>query len=67
MPELVTDEMVSTFSVEGRWRDLRDRLEERYDHIDRTAVYLPSGARTTGDTSSDSRPYAGDSTSMVRS
>lgn len=41
MPEIVTDEMVDAFSIEGRWEELRDRIEERYNHIDRVAVYTP--------------------------
>ncbi|WP_254838598.1 TIGR03617 family F420-dependent LLM class oxidoreductase [Natronomonas marina] len=41
MPELVTDEMVDAFSVEGRWDELHDRIEARYEHLDRVAVYTP--------------------------
>lgn len=41
MPELVTDEMVDAFSVEGRWDELRDVIEERYTHIDRVSLYTP--------------------------
>lgn len=41
MPELVTDEMVDTFSVEGCWDELREKIEDRYEHIDRVAVYTP--------------------------
>lgn len=41
MPDLVTDEMVDAFSVEGPLDELRDRLEERYDHMDRVALYTP--------------------------
>lgn len=41
MPELITDEMVDAFSVEGRWDELRSRIEDRYEHLDRVAVYMP--------------------------
>lgn len=41
MPELVTDEMVETFSVEGRWDEIRDRIEERYTYVDRISLYTP--------------------------
>lgn len=39
MPALVTDEMVEAFSVEGTWDDLRGAIDDRYEHIDRVAVY----------------------------
>lgn len=41
MPELVTDEMVATLSVEGSWDELRDRIDERYTHVDRISLYTP--------------------------
>lgn len=41
MAELVTDEMVSAFSVEGSWSDLRDEVESRFEHVDRTSLYIP--------------------------
>jgi len=41
MPEVVSDEMVDAFSVKGRWDELRGRIEEWYDHMDRVAVYAP--------------------------
>ncbi|WP_254838469.1 TIGR03617 family F420-dependent LLM class oxidoreductase [Natronomonas marina] len=41
MAEVVTDEMVDTFSVSGPWDELRDRIEERYDRVDRAWVYTP--------------------------
>ena len=41
MPELVTDEMVETFSVEGAREELRDEIEARYTHIDRISIYEP--------------------------
>jgi probable F420-dependent oxidoreductase len=37
----VTDEMVDAFSVEGDMAELRDRLESRYDHLDRVSLYTP--------------------------
>lgn len=39
--EHVTDEMVEAFSVEGEWPELRDRLAERYEHVDRVSLYTP--------------------------
>lgn len=39
MPALVTDEMVDAFSVEGSWSEIRDRVEARYEHIDRVGLY----------------------------
>lgn len=39
--EHVTDEMVEAFSVEGEWEDLRDRLADRYEHVDRVSLYTP--------------------------
>lgn len=39
MGELVTDEMLEVFAVEGYWGELRDRIEDRYDHVDRVSVY----------------------------
>lgn len=41
MSEHVTDEMVAAFSVEGDWPDLRDRLEDRYEYVDRVSLYTP--------------------------
>lgn len=41
MPDLVSDDMVEAFSVEGRWDEVRERIEDRYDNIDRVAIYLP--------------------------
>lgn len=41
MPDLVSDEMIDAFAVEGEWTDLRDRLEDRYDNIDRVSLYTP--------------------------
>lgn len=41
MPELVTDEMVDAFSVEGSWDELRERIDRRYEYLDRVAVYAP--------------------------
>lgn len=41
MGNLVTDEMVETFSVEGPWDELVDRIEDRYDHVDRLSLYTP--------------------------
>lgn len=41
MPELVSDEMVEAFTVEGAWEDLRGRLADRYNNIDRVALYTP--------------------------
>ena len=41
MPELVTDEMVETFSVEGSYDELRSEIEDRYTHIDRISLYAP--------------------------
>lgn len=37
--EHVTDEMVDAFSVEADWPDLRDAVEDRYDHLDRVSLY----------------------------
>lgn len=39
--EHVSDEMVDAFSVEADWPDLRDAIEERYDHLDRVSLYAP--------------------------
>jgi probable F420-dependent oxidoreductase len=41
MPDLVSDEMVDAFAVEGTWDELQDRLADRYDHVDRVALYTP--------------------------
>ncbi|WP_254533848.1 TIGR03617 family F420-dependent LLM class oxidoreductase [Natrinema gelatinilyticum] len=41
MPDLVTDEMVAAFSVEGAYDELRGKIEERYTHIDRISLYAP--------------------------
>jgi probable F420-dependent oxidoreductase len=41
MPNLVSDEMVDAFSIEGSWSDLRGQLNQRYEYIDRVAVYRP--------------------------
>lgn len=41
MPDLITDEMVDAFSVEGEWNEIRDRIEDRYEYLDRVAVYTP--------------------------
>lgn len=38
MADLVTAEMVDTFAVEAPWPELRERLEERYTHVDRLYV-----------------------------
>jgi probable F420-dependent oxidoreductase len=37
----VTDEMVDAFSVEADRENLRDALEDRYDHVDRVSLYTP--------------------------
>lgn len=37
----ITDEMVDTFSVEAKWTNLRDRLQDRYEHVDRASLYTP--------------------------
>lgn len=37
----ITDEMVDAFSVEGEWETLRDRVEDRYEHVDRVSLYTP--------------------------
>lgn len=39
MPELVTDEMVDAFSIEGEWATLREKAERRFSHVDRVALY----------------------------
>jgi len=41
LPDLVTDEMLEAFAVEADWPDLRDAVEDRYDHLDRVALYTP--------------------------
>lgn len=41
MSELITDEMIDVFSVEARPSQLRKRLEERYDMLDRVSIYQP--------------------------
>ncbi len=42
MPELITDEMLSTFAVEGDASDIGAALRERYEGImDRIALYMP--------------------------
>lgn len=41
MPDLVSDEMLDAFTVEGAWDELRDIIEHRYVHVDRVAVYTP--------------------------
>lgn len=41
MPELVSDEMVDAFAVEGAWEDLRGQLADRYDNVGRVALYTP--------------------------
>jgi len=35
----VTDEMVDAFSIEGEWPHLREKLETRYDYVDRVSLY----------------------------
>jgi alkanesulfonate monooxygenase SsuD/methylene tetrahydromethanopterin reductase-like flavin-dependent oxidoreductase (luciferase family) len=37
--EYVTDEMLNTFAIEGDWSELRDKIEERYTHMDRVMLY----------------------------
>lgn len=41
MPALVTDEMVDAFSVTGEWGELRTRIEDRYERVDRVWLYTP--------------------------
>lgn len=41
MPELITDEIVDAFSVTGPWDELRDRIEKRYERVDRVWLYSP--------------------------
>jgi probable F420-dependent oxidoreductase len=37
----ITGEMVDAFSVEADWPDLRDAVEDRYEHLDRVSLYTP--------------------------
>ncbi|RME80134.1 MAG: TIGR03617 family F420-dependent LLM class oxidoreductase [Caldilineae bacterium] len=42
MPELVPDEMVNTFAVQGSWDELGPMLRDRYEGLlDRITLYLP--------------------------
>jgi probable F420-dependent oxidoreductase len=43
MPELVDDEMLTTFAVKGSWADLPHRIKARYDGrlLDRVSYYIP--------------------------
>lgn len=41
MAQLIPDEMVDAFTVEGTWPELTDRIHDRYDYIDRVAIYAP--------------------------
>lgn len=41
LSEHVTDEMLDAFSVEADWPDLRDAVEDRYEHVDRVSLYTP--------------------------
>lgn len=42
MPKLLTDEMMDTFSITGKWHELPQIAKERYDGIlDRLNFYLP--------------------------
>ncbi|MDX1687424.1 MAG: TIGR03617 family F420-dependent LLM class oxidoreductase [Candidatus Promineifilaceae bacterium] len=42
MPALLTDEMLDTFSVRGRWADIPHVIRDRYDGLlDRVSYYLP--------------------------
>lgn len=41
MPELVSDEMVAAFSIEGPWQELLAEIKERYSYVDRVALYTP--------------------------
>lgn len=39
MAELITDEMMDTFVVEGTWETIGDEIRTRYDHMDRVSFY----------------------------
>lgn len=41
MGKLVTDAMIDTFSIEGEWKELNEKINKRYDYIDRVALYVP--------------------------
>jgi probable F420-dependent oxidoreductase len=42
MPKLITDEMLETFVIIGRWDELADRLRQKYDGLlDRVGLYRP--------------------------
>jgi len=39
MAEVITDEMVDTFVVEGTWDNILGRIRDRYDRMDRVSLY----------------------------
>src|SRR6202795_2855577 len=42
MAKEITDEMLDTYSVSGRWDDIADKVKARYDGLlDRVAFYMP--------------------------
>jgi len=41
LSDYITDEMVDAFSVEADWSDLRDAIDDRYEHVDRVSLYTP--------------------------
>jgi hypothetical protein len=42
MPGLITDEMLDTFAISGRWSELPAIIQARYgDLLDRVGYYLP--------------------------
>ncbi|MFB6171420.1 MAG: TIGR03617 family F420-dependent LLM class oxidoreductase [Haloarculaceae archaeon] len=45
MGDLITDEMLAAFTVEADWPDLRDAIEDRYEHVDRVSLYTPFDGR----------------------
>lgn len=39
MGDLITDEMMETFVVEGTWDTIIDTIRDRYEHLDRVGLY----------------------------
>lgn len=41
LSEHITDEMVTAFSIEATWSNLREAIDDRYEYIDRVSLYSP--------------------------
>jgi probable F420-dependent oxidoreductase len=41
MGDLITDEMIDTFAVEGTATEISGKLRNRYKHVDRVSIYEP--------------------------